>query len=330
MTNSPANPAVLREAIAHLRGPGPDDAADYRIALALGRGFLARARSGAPALLIPLEAVPAAAGRRGGGFSLSPVVRVAFEHDGRKWEQAAATLECTEIELLDTFLVLVVDVARRLGGSDAELTWAAVLACVDEWQALLTRRGVMTIEQQLGLWAELRLISIASDPDRLFAGWRGPEREATDFFLDGIGLEVKASRQRHVHHVSLRQADAPVGEHEAYVLSMWIAIEPGRGVSLAQLVDEALTRVADAVALLKHVALAGYVPADREQYATRFVVLEMPRWFRADDIPRVRVADPRVSQIRYVVTLDPERAVTADAASLLWYHFCRAQPPTFK
>ena len=317
----------MREAIAAIAAPSADDANDYRIATSVGPAFLARSRSGAPTLLIPLDVAPVTVGRRGGGFSLNPATRVAFEHAGRRWEQAAATLECTESNLVDAFYVLVLDIVRRLASVAGEISWPTILAWVEEWQMLLARRAVLTPEQQLGLWGELWVISKAVNPDPLVAAWRGPEGEVVDFFLDGVALEVKVSRRAHVHHVSQRQVDLPVGIHQAYLLSVWVGVEPGRGISLAELVDTALARVSDAPALLKQIALLGYAPVDRDQYATRFIPLEIPRWFRAEDVPRVRAIDPGISQIRYVVTLDIDKSVAVELASGLWRHFCQAEPP---
>jgi hypothetical protein len=306
--------------------PVGTDAADYRIAADLGPGFLARSKSGSVALLVPMISVPAVPGRRGGGFSLSALQRVAFEHSGRRWEEAAAAVECTETALMDTFLVLVVDIARRLSELRTPIGWPAVLTCVDEWQSLLARRTTMTTEQQLGLWAELWMMAISSAPDRLFAGWRGPEGGATDFVLGGAGAELKASRQRHVHHVSQVQAGAPIGELDAYVVSAWAGIDPEQGRSVGEVVDELLQRVSDAPALLKQLARVGYVPMDREHYTTRFTLLETPSWFRADELPRVRQVDPGVSQVRYIATLDPDRALSGDEADRLWHHFCGVRP----
>ena len=83
---SSAQAASLRESIAAVGAPSTDEANDYRIATSVGPAFLARARSGAPTLLIPLDVVPVTVGRRGGGFSLTPATRVAFEYGGRRWE----------------------------------------------------------------------------------------------------------------------------------------------------------------------------------------------------------------------------------------------------
>ena len=54
-----------------------------------------------------------------------------------------------------------------------------------------------------------------------------------DFFFDGVALEVKVSRRTHVHHVSQRQIDLPVGEHKAYLLSIWqLSLGPGLALVL--------------------------------------------------------------------------------------------------
>jgi hypothetical protein len=314
--------AELRRALGVVGIHEPHETDDYKIATSVGRAFLARARTGAPALLIPLDVSPKGVGRRGGGFSLIPAGRVAFNHAGRRWEQSAATLECTEPDLVDTFLVLVVDLAQRLAVAAPAVTWPIILDWVEEWQALLARRTALTSEQQLGLWGELWLISNAVDPNLTIAGWRGPERESVDFFLDGIALEVKTSRNAHMHYVSQSQIDRPAGMHAAYLLSIWVGMDPVRGVSLKELVERLLARVSDPPALLKQVALAGYVPSDSEQYTTRFLPLEEPCWYRAGDVPRVRGIDPGISQLRYVVNLDTDKAIPTTQVSDLWRHFC--------
>lgn len=326
--SSPRGASVLREALESVEGPSPDDASDYRIATAIGLAFLGRGRSGAPTLLVPLKLAPAGIGRRGGGFSLHPVSCVAFEHAGRRWEQPAAILECTESQLLDAFLVLVADVAQRLSDVPAEAGWPTLLKWVEEWQSLFARRALLSPEQVLGLWGELWLISDASNLDELVAAWRGPEREPTDLFVDGISVEVKAARQAHAHFMSQRQAERPVGVHQGYLLSMWVGIDPVRGVSLAELVDVVVSRVSDPPLFIKQVASLGYNPLDRDQYSTRFLILDTPRWFDLKDVPRVRSVDPGISHLRYLVNLDPDRAVEDDGALQLWRHFGRPAPPT--
>jgi hypothetical protein len=316
----------LREAVAAVDAPCAGDLDDYRIATAIGPAFLGRGRNGMPTLLIPLATASETVGRHGGGFSLTPTARVAFHHDERRWEQAAAILACTDEGLADTFLILVLDIARRLTATSEAITWSRILAWVEDWQSLLGRRGALTTQEQLGLWGELWVMSKAAATDQLFAAWRGPEREPVDFFYDGKALEVKVSQRAHVHYVSQTQVDAPRGRHDAFVLSIWVGLEPVRGTSLGELIDVLLARVSDPAALLRALARARYSPLDRAQYATRYLTLEAPRWFPAEGVPRVRQIEAGISQLRYLVTLDIERSLDRERAIQSWQHFCHIDP----
>jgi hypothetical protein len=324
----PQHPSALKSAFESL-SPSSESSEDYTIAMEMGLGYLARARSGMPTFLVPLATVPSSVGRRGGGFSLTPASRIEFTYKDRRWEQPAAALECTDINLADTFMVLVLDLARRLTSQAIEPNWSRVLSWVEEWQALLGRRLVLSEEQQRGLWGELWFLSQATDPDALLSGWRGPERATVDFFFNGRGLEIKTSRRAHVHHVSRSQIDSPLGDYAGYLLSVWINPEPVRGRSLAELVDALIARVVDPPGLLKKVALAGYLPSDRDQYSARYLILEAPLWFRLEDVPRVRDADEGISQLRYVMTLDTDLSLDIDRDAEMWRHFCQIEPPQF-
>jgi hypothetical protein len=326
MTANRLEVARLRDAISNTSAPTAADAKDYKIAISLGSSYLARGQSGAPTLLIPLDEVPTAVGRRGGGFLLIPMGLIAFEYQNRTWQQPAATLECTEPRITDAFLVLVADIARRIESLPGQVTWRIVLGWVEEWQTLFSQRRILSYEQQLGLWGETWLISISKDADLLAASWRGPESDAVDFFCNGRGLEVKVSRQHHVHHASLSQVDQPVGEHDTYFLSIWVGIDPANGVSLGELIDKTLASLTDPAAFLRQLIQVGYSPLDRDEYSTRFALLELPRWFRSEDVPKIRAMDAGITQVRYVVTLDSELAIPEAISRDLWTHFCGETP----
>lgn len=295
----------LRGALEKLK-PGRND---FQIASKVGAGFVARTRSGGVAWLVPLDEVPLSPGRRAGGFVLAPNEQVAFDFEGRKWRSPAAVWESTDSALLETFLVLLEDAATRLGPNT---NWQAVVGFVDEWQNLLSRRAPLSDEQQLGLWGELLVLASALDPDELLAAWNGPDGGAVDYFIDGIGLEVKTSRKRHTHHVSLSQVDEPVGAREAFTLSFWVNADPVAGRSLMEMVDSIMARVADKTLFLKQLSKLGFALADREAYrATRYVELGPPLMLRSEDIARVENTNPAISQIRYVVTLDQTAALSS-------------------
>lgn len=308
---------ALRRAVATATPPSSEGVEDYRIVASLSFAYLAVTRTSAPALLVPLSSVPDAVGRRGGGFSLSPASSVSFSYQGRSWHQAAAALECTDANLVDTFLVLTLDLVSRLEATGS-VSWSSLLSWVDEWQALLVQSGGLSPEQQLGLWGELWVIFAAAEPDLLVSAWRGPDGDPVDFFLEQIGVEVKVSRRAHVHQISQSQVARPVGDHMSYVLSLWVAPEPARGMSLVELIDVLLAKIADPAVLLKRIAILGYSPQDRDDYLTRYALLELPLWFCATDIPQVRVVDEGVAQLRYVVTLDPGVCCDEPRSQMLW------------
>jgi len=295
---------------------------DYQITARVGSAFFAKSKQGLFALLIPLPDRGSSVGRSGGGFTLRVANEVAFRHEGQYWTQAAAILECTENAVADTFLALVVDLSNRLSSTNAPITWRQLLAWMEEWQLLLSRRVLLAPEAQLGLWAELLVMLLGASTDALFAAWRGPEDDAVDFFLDGKGLEVKASRHRGTHHVSQSQAIRPRGDYPSYFLSMWVSSEPVGGVSLAEIVRALTDRLPDPSAFLKQLSRTGYSAQDEQQYMTRFTLLESPHWFDAEDIPRVRSADSGVSRLRYLATLDLDSAIHGALAQSLWHHFC--------
>jgi hypothetical protein len=311
--------AVLRAPL-----PAGDIQGDYQIVKRLGKTFLARGRTGLPTLLIPLAKVPTTAGRRGGGFSLNAAALVQFQFEGKQWEEPAAIFECTTADVSNAFVVLALDLSRSLGATSS---WPALIRWVSEWEGLLLGGSILPLEAQLGLWGELWLICQSSDPNEILAGWRGPESEMTDFFFGEIGAEVKASRRRHVHFVSQAQIDEPAGAFPTYLLSMWVQIDPANGTSLAQLIEMVMKAVADAPLFLRKLTKIGYSPIEHQHYQTKWILLELPRWFRTEDIPKVKIADEGVSQIRYLATLDSTKSLDEERAAPLWRHFC-GNPPT--
>ena len=125
--------------------------------------------NGTPSVLFPLANVPSGVSRRGGGFALIPAACVSYEYAGERWEQASAVLECSEANLLHTFVVLAADIIDRAARSQSDFTWQRLVEWVEEWQSLLGKKQLLTAEQQLGLWGELWFISQAAQPDLLVA-----------------------------------------------------------------------------------------------------------------------------------------------------------------
>jgi hypothetical protein len=313
------------DSIAALRGvwssvPGKSGNADYTLLAEIEGAFAARSRAGLPAVVFPMEDVGTAPfGRRASGCELLAHSETRFVFQGRDTVGPAAALLCIDPLLVDAFVVLAVDAAKRLRASGG--SWASLQAIVEEWQSLLAPRGRPSAETEMGLWGELWFLSQSADIERAIAGWRGPDGDATDFFLGGKGAEVKTSRLRRQHFVSLAQVDAPVGTHDAWMMSIWVKPDPGSSSTVATLAESILNRAHDRGEALRRLARAGYSPAERSGYLATFVVLTEPEWFGAADIPRVRAADPGVSQLRYRVSLDEGRRASAPVSDSLWRHF---------
>jgi hypothetical protein len=312
-----ANVDALRQLLTSAVGTFVDEA-DYRIVQQLGKGYLATDRDGVPAYLVPLSEYSNRLGRMGGGLSLNPAPDVRFSFAGKQWRQPSAVLTCTDRQLISSFLALVVDLQDRLDTRVEVVSWAELITWLDEWQALLLRENALSAEAELGLWGELWLMSESDDCNLLFSAWRGPDDDPVDFFLSGIGVEVKISRRAYVHHVSLSQVRRPVGVHEGFLLSMWAAPDPSNGTSLAQLIDSLQGRISDPPALLRRLSKVGYTPKHHGSYHTRYALLERPMWFSSDDVPKVRQIDPGIAQVRYVVTLDPNRSCDDQSSKALW------------
>jgi hypothetical protein len=292
---------------------------DFTLLQSFGRCYAARNRRGEPAFVVPLANVPpGAVGRMGAGFELTAHPSLHFEFEGKSWDGAAAALSLKDVDVVESFAVLAADVVQRLA-DDAR--WSDVVAIVSEWQELFAPRGKTTAEAELGLWGELWFIAASADVDSLLLGWRGPERDATDFFLNGRSAEVKTSRLHRVHRVSQSQVSRPVGDHPAWLLSLWVKADPASQTTVSSLAELIVQQASDQREAWRRLGGAGYREGDRRHFATSYALMEAPEWYPTSMVPRVREADVGVSDLRYRVELDDSRREGAAATSELWRHF---------
>jgi hypothetical protein len=101
-----------------------------------------------------------------------------------------------------------------------------------------------------GLWAELFIISRASDPACLIEAWHAVPEEKFDFANGSDRLEVKASlRGLRWHHFTLEQL-RPAWPVQVLIASLFIERSEG-GTSLNDLVDSIRARLTDPVHLIR-------------------------------------------------------------------------------
>jgi hypothetical protein len=105
----------------------------------------------------------------------------------------------------------------------------------------------------------------------------------------------------------------PTGLFQSYFVSLWVAVDPVRGKSIADLAENLVQGVSDGPGLLRKLSKAGYSPVDRDAYRDKFLLLESPALYRVEAVPRVRLADKGVSNLRYRVSLED---VESDQESL--------------
>jgi len=119
----------------------------------------------------------------------------------------------------------------------------------------------------------------------------------------------------------MTQVREPVGDHDAWLVSLWVKEDPARGVTVPQLVSLLEGRSPDHGDLHRRLLRAGYSHASRSGYTTKFVMLAEPEWYPVSEVPTIREVDPGVSDIRYRVTLDAQTIVNPETALGLWKHF---------
>jgi len=229
--------------------------------------------------------------------------RVSFVLDGAVSSEAALVLTLLDQSLAAPFAALCMQLGTALSEQPAGSTVARVLG---EWRRLFMEAHALEPAVELGLWGELWTLAQSSTPDRLLAGWRGIEGGVVDFFVDGVALEVKTGRRPGVHHVS--QSQASVDAADGLLLS-WAAEESSQGSTLAALVDRVAGRLSDPTALYATLARRGISIALLQASSRGYAPLSQPMVHYLADVPRVRAFDEGVSSLRFVVTLDPGKAL---------------------
>lgn len=142
-------------------------------------------------------------------------------------------------EVFTTFFSLACDIANRvqLGGVEAAL---AACQAFDAMKELGKQSGVMSTEEQHGLYGELwilRRLLKQANPVPLQA-WTGPERDAHDFRLEDVEIEVKTTiGSKRVHKINNKRQLLATPGRTLYLASVMLC--PAlRGKSLPQLVEE--------------------------------------------------------------------------------------------
>jgi hypothetical protein len=148
-----------------------------------------------------------------------------------------AFLECSRKRIMDvdhidvsvrarplwrSFYNFAVSVADRIA-VEGEKAMDAILAEVECFGELLSSRGALSSEKQIGLFGELVVLErilLHGGPSRL-ESWIGPAGEPHDFRLGNLEFEVKTSLgTKSVHHINGFTQLVPSPDHELLLVSI--------------------------------------------------------------------------------------------------------------
>jgi hypothetical protein len=167
-----------------------------------------------------------------------------------------------------------------------------------------------------GLWAELLLIKISSDPKYLIDSWHIKKTDKYDF-NDGIDkIEVKSTEKiKREHHFSLEQLITT--SNSKLLIASFKTYETGKGTTVFDLSDSIKLRITDPEAILKldtliSESLGNSFEIAFEKFYDLEYGIENLEFYNSYEVPTIKKdAFPKtVSQINFVADLSEIEPVT--------------------
>ncbi len=156
--------------------------------------------------------------------------------DGQKEEGNFTIIKCisADLSLYPHFLRILSPIVTMLGTTPSSATVRkAITSLVDLFQSL-TSPSKKTVQ---GLWAELLVIKLATNPIELVAAWHSHPFEPIDFVDTHYRIEVKSSSNRsRIHNFSQVQLTPPLNT-QLIITSLFVESVAG-GLSLRRLYDD--------------------------------------------------------------------------------------------
>jgi hypothetical protein len=273
------------------------------------RDFLAKSDVGRPLLLLAQDTARAGAPPirlRNLSVQFDTVCRVSPDNSP-PIEKHFVVVSCDadDASLYRFFLTAAETILRDLPepacGDDVR-TW--VSGFVELFRLLITPSS----RSVAGVWAELFVILVSSNPTAWVDAWHTKASDKHDFSFGDVKFEVKSTRSPvRVHEFSLEQVSVPRGA-VGTIISLILRTDAG-GDSLIELAEEVSRRVA------AHPSASLKVWSNvAEVIGTDFGLVDELRFDRRhaeqtlraipqDAIPRPRVDDPRVMHVRFSADL---------------------------
>lgn len=207
-----------------------------------------------------------------------------------------ACLEPQGHAALDVVIVELVD-ALSAGASIGRVR--LVQNVLAKWRRFWSgvNQGLMSKEQQLGLFGELwflsRWLSPSISASKAVQMWRGPIGARHDFEMSSVGIEVKTTGRLDAAHVihGLEQLLEPQGG-SLFLFSLAVRDEASGIVSLPNVVQEMRNRLAEDFATLSQFDSTLYASGYDDQHAAEYAKLVLR--VRSEEFYRVSGEFPRL------------------------------------
>lgn len=267
---------------------------------------LAKDANGSPCLLIrqsPQRATSAPI--RLENLLISFDVPCTIVNPGREPERDTFTIiRCTASNpaLFPHFLKILSPLIAVLGPTPTRAAVRRAISGLVELFQALAAPAKKTIQ---GVWAELLVIRLASDPQVIAAAWHSDPRERFDFAAGPQRIEVKSSSlRRRAHHFSLAQLTPPQGTR-VLVASLFVE-RSGGGTSVQSLFESVRVLLASSAELTArfdatfYTSLgSGWAEAMNEAFDWE-LARESLAFFDSVEIPTVAIPIPTmVTDVRF-------------------------------
>jgi len=271
----------------------------------VGDHRLAKDSNGAPCLLIRQSPTTASSVpiRLANLLIAFDVLCTIVHSQGNPERDTFTIIRCTASPaLFPHFLRILSPIITALGPTPTRTAVQRVISGLVELFQALTVPGKKTIQ---GLWAELLLIRLSSDPLAMVAAWHRDPFEDFDFAAGPQRIEVKSSGlRRREHYFSLVQLTPPEGA-QVLVASLF-AERTGGGESIQQLFESIRELLAANTELTSHFDTTFYASLGsgwEEAMSEAFdleLATESLAFFAAGTVPKVGEPIPStVSDVRF-------------------------------
>jgi hypothetical protein len=221
-------------------------------------------------------------------------------------------LTCLSLEpaIIDYFFAACWSILARLGTNPTSQRVSSEIRHLTRLFASLKLPARKTVQ---GIWAELFLIDLSDQPEKLAAAWHSTSTERWDFSAGRERLEVKSAAGRlRQHHFSLEQLEPPF-QADLVVCSMLLERSAG-GLTLEALLESVQTKLPadsfDRVLAVVSDAIGIELTRNQVEGYDREFAEESIRYYRSTEIPRIsRPLPTGVSNVQFIADLSMTSAL---------------------